>query len=149
RLGQTPFAGDERIVAEVPPGVIGELLRPAVDLPSSEDLEGVMIHQEDAAWCSTLGIGERRDIDALRAAMDGVGARVAGTLGDLAWLDHLHDLRVSGIGLGIEDVDARGAQPRHDEIAALSMRMRSVRTETGRACVPAEMMELVAGVGHR
>ena len=38
---------------------------------------------------------------------------------------------------------------RHDEIAPLDMRMRRVRAEAGRAGVPAEMMQLVAGVGHR
>src|SRR5882672_12198634 len=35
-IGRAPFARHHRVVAEVPPAVITELLRPAVDLPSSE-----------------------------------------------------------------------------------------------------------------
>ena len=149
RVGRAPFAGDHRVVAEMPPGVIGELLRPAVDLPAAERLEGLVVHEKNAAGRLALGVAERRDVDALRAAMDRVRARVAGLFGDLLRLDHLDDLRVPRIGLGVEDVDARRAQPRHDQIAPLDMRMRRVRAEAGRAGVPAEMMQLVAGVRHR
>ena len=81
--------------------------------------------------------------------MDRVRARVAGLLGDLLRLDHLDDLRVARVGLGVEDVDARGAQARHDEVAPLDVRMRRVRAEARRAGVPAEMVQLVAGIRHR
>src|SRR5688572_21959537 len=46
---RAPFAGDERIMAEMPPCVIGELLRPAIDLPLAANIEGFVIHQENAA----------------------------------------------------------------------------------------------------
>src|SRR6202035_4422840 len=33
RVGRAPFAGDQSVVAEVPPGVISEILRSAIYLP--------------------------------------------------------------------------------------------------------------------
>ena len=52
------------------------------------------------------------------------------------------------VGLGVDDVDARGAEPRHDQVAPLDVRMRRVRAEHRGAGVPAEVVELVPGVGH-
>src|SRR3954453_11833844 len=46
---QSPLARHHGVVAEVPPAVIGELLRSAVDLPASERLEVLGIYDEDAA----------------------------------------------------------------------------------------------------
>ena len=62
------------------------------------------------------------DVDAVRSAMNGVRPRVAGALGDHLGLDDLDSFGLRGIGLGVEDVDARGAQARHDEVASLDMR---------------------------
>ncbi len=126
RVGRAPFAGHHGVVAEMPPDVIGELLRPAIDLPAAERLEALVIHHEDAARRLAVRVAERRDVDAARPAMDGVRARVAGLLGDLLRLDHLDDLRLARVGLGVEDVDARGAQARHDQVAPLDVRMRRV-----------------------
>ena len=148
-VGRAPFAGHHGVVAEMPPGVIGELLRPAIDLPAAERLEALVIHDEDAARRLAVLVAERRHIDAARPAMDGVRARIAGLLGDLLRLDHLDDLRVARIGLGVEDVDARGAQARNHQIAPLHVRMRHLRAQARRAGVPAEMVELVAGIGRR
>ena len=52
------------------------------------------------------------------------------------------------VGLGVDDVDARGAEAGHDQVAPLDMRVRRVRAEHRGAGVPAEVMQLVAGVGH-
>ncbi len=147
-VGRAPFAGDHHVMAEMPPEIISQLLRSAVDLPAAQHLEGLVVHQEDAARPVARGIAERADIDALRPAMDGVDARVAGLLGDLLGLDHPHDLGRARIGLGVDDVQARGAQARHHQIAALDMGMGRVRAQAGAAGVPAEMMQLVAGVRH-
>ncbi len=46
-VGRAPLAGDQRIVAEVPPGIIGEILRPAIHLPLPEHVEALVIHQEE------------------------------------------------------------------------------------------------------
>ena len=107
-----------------------------------------MIDHEDAARRFAVLIAERDDIDAAGTAMDGVGPRVAGLLGNLFGLDHLHDLRLARIGLGVENVNARGAQARHHQIAPFDMRMRRIRTQTGGAGIPAEMVQLVAHARH-
>ena len=78
RVGRAPFARDQRVVAEVPPRVIGEVLRPAIDLPVAAHVEGLVVHQEDAARRLAFAIAERRDVDALRAAMHRVRPRIAG-----------------------------------------------------------------------
>src|SRR5439155_9559544 len=93
-IRRAPFAGDQRIVAEVPPGVIGEVLRPALHLPLAAYLEALVIHQEDAARTFAVPVAERRDIDAFGTAMHRVRPGVAGELGDLAGLDYLDELRV-------------------------------------------------------
>ena len=149
RVGRAPFAGHHGVVAEVPPGVVAELLRAAIDLPAAERLEALVVHHEDAARRLAVLVAQRRDIDAAGPAVHGVRARVAGLVGDLVRLDGFDELGRARIGLGVEDVDARGAQARHHQIAPLDMRMRRVRAEARRAGVPAEVMEFVAGVGHR
>ena len=128
-IGRAPLARHHGVVPEMPPGVIGEVLRAAIHLPLAQHVEGLVVHQEHAARSLALAVAERRDIDAFRSAVHGVRARVSGPLGHVARLDHLDDGGTSGVGLGVEDVDARGPQARHDEIAPLDMRMRRVGAE--------------------
>src|SRR5262249_60085977 len=89
RVRRAPFARHHGVVAEMPPAVIGELLRPALDLPAAERLERLVIHHEDAARRLPLGVAERRDVDAARTAMGRVragGGRLLGDLRRLRWL---------------------------------------------------------------
>src|SRR5207249_10217507 len=125
-----------RVVAEMPPGIIAELLRSAVDLPAAERLETLLIHDADAAGRLAIFVAQRSDIDPTRPAVDRVRAGIAGLVGKLCRLDHLDDLGRARIWFGIENVDARGAQAWHDEIAALHMRMRRGRTQARPASVP-------------
>ena len=80
--------------------------------------------------------------------MNRVRRCVSGPRDELFRLDHLHDFRLAGIRLGIEDMDARRADARHDQVTALHVGMRSVRAEAGAARVPAEMMQLIVAVRH-
>src|ERR1051325_2765753 len=48
-VGRAPLEDQQRVVAEVPPEVVGELLRPAVDLPAAADVEALADEDEDAA----------------------------------------------------------------------------------------------------
>src|SRR5437667_9417018 len=73
-IGRPPLAGDERVLAQMPPAIVRELLRAPVQLPPAKDLEAFMIDEEDSARRLALAIGKRHDIDALRPAMDGVRA---------------------------------------------------------------------------
>src|SRR5205823_7036276 len=96
RVGRAPFAGDQRVVAEMPPGIISEMLRPAIHLPLPEYLEGLVIHQEDAARSLAFAVTEGSDINAVRSTMHGMRARITRLVGNLVRLDHLDDLRVFG-----------------------------------------------------
>src|SRR6059058_1503224 len=44
RIWRAPLAGDHCVVAEMPPYIVTELLRPAIDLPAAERLETLLIH---------------------------------------------------------------------------------------------------------
>src|SRR3984893_15338292 len=104
---RAPFAGDECIVAEVPPRIIGELLWAAVDLPAPEDVKAFVIHQEDAAGRLAFRVAEGRNINSIRTAIDRVWPRITGLLRDLFRFDHPDDCWSRRVGLGIEDVNAR------------------------------------------
>ena len=71
-IRRAPLAGDERIMAKMPPDVIGKLLWPAIHFPLAAHLEGLVIHQKNAAWRLALGIAKCCDIDPFRPAMDGM-----------------------------------------------------------------------------
>ena len=45
----------QRVVAEVPPEVVGQILRPAVGLPGAFDVERLVVEHEDAAGPSPFG----------------------------------------------------------------------------------------------
>jgi hypothetical protein len=106
RVRRAPLTGHHGIEAEMPPGIVAELLRPTIDLPASERLEAFLVHHEDAAGRLAILVAERGDVDAAGSAMDGVRSRVAGLFRDLLGLDHLHDSGRARIGLGVQDVDA-------------------------------------------
>ena len=109
---RAPLAGDQRVVAEVPPEVVGEVLRPRSisQRPSTSKVSWSSMKMPPGAIA--VGRAERADVDAVRAAVDGVRPAVAGPLRQLLRLDGLDDLGLRGIGLGVDDVDARGAQAR-------------------------------------
>ena len=136
-------------MAEMPPDIVGEVLRTAVHLPLAAHVERLVVHEEDAARPFAFAVAERGDVNAFGTAVYGVRPGIAGPLCHSLGLDHLHDLRVLGIGFGIEDMDARRSQPGHHEVAALSMGVWRVRAETRRAGVPAEVVQLVTCIGHR
>src|SRR5579872_2157557 len=77
-----------------------------------------------------------------------MGPAVSSAQGESLRLNDLDDLRLARIGLGIHDMDARGANAGDDEITPLRVRMRSEGTQAGAARVPAKVMQFVAGVGH-
>src|SRR6202022_1023369 len=62
-VGGAPLARYHRVVPEMPPGVIAELLRPTIDLPSAKRFEAFVVHYENPAGGPPLGISERRHID--------------------------------------------------------------------------------------
>ncbi|MNR41952.1 hypothetical protein D3C85_1604130 [compost metagenome] len=80
--------------------------------------------------------------------MRGVQPRVVRPFGDFLGLDHTDDLRSAGVRLGVDDVEPRGSQTGHDQIATLDMRMWRIGTKARRAGIPAEMVQLIADIRH-
>ena len=145
---RAPLARHGRVVAEVPAQVVPEMLGPAVDLPPAADVEGLVVHQEHAARTLALGVAQRAHVDPLGPAVHGVRARVAGPLRHLRRLDHLDELGLLRVRLGVQDVDPRGTNTRHDQVAPLQVRVGRVRAEGGAARVPAEVVQLVTRGRH-
>ena len=147
-VGCAPGAGHHRVEPEMPPHVVGQFLRSAIELPASTNLERLRIEQERAARPVAVGRAERAEKNPVRPAVHGVRRRVARAPGNGLRLDDLHDARPSGIGLRVENVNARRVDARHDQIAPFHVRMRRVGAQAGTARVPAEVVELVPRVRH-
>ena len=105
-VGCAPGAADHRVEPEVPPDVVRQFLRSAIELPSSTNLERLRIEQERAARTVAVGRAERADENPVRPAVHGVWRRVTRAPGDGLRLDDLHDSRLSGIGLRVKNVNA-------------------------------------------
>src|SRR5262245_13850810 len=148
RVGSPPFAGDHRVVAEMPPEIIGQVLWSPVYLPLSKHIERFTIEQEDASWPTSFRRPQSADIDAFRPTMNGMGPGVAGAFHDLFRLDDFDDFGFAWIRFGIDDMNARRAQSGDNQVTPLDVRMRSVWTKRRAACVPAEVVQLIAGFGH-
>src|SRR5829696_7195784 len=106
-LRRAPLARDHRVVTEMPPEVIRQVLRSAIALPATLNLERLWIEHEDAAGAVAVSVAERVDVDAVGPAVHGVRTAVTGLPDDLLGLDHLHEGRLPRIGCGVEDVDPR------------------------------------------
>jgi len=144
-----PLAGHRDVLGDVPPQVVGQILRTAVDLPPAEHLERLVVQQRDTAGpLLAVRAAEAGQVDALRSTVEGVRPGVAGPLGQLLGLQHLDHRRLARVLFGVQDHDPGRAQPGHHQVAALGVRVRRVRTERGRAHVPAEVVQLVARVRH-
>src|SRR5688572_26054460 len=61
-----PLAGDQRVVAEVPPEVVVQILLATLDLPAAQHVEGVVIEDEDAPGALAVRRAEGADVDAVR-----------------------------------------------------------------------------------
>src|SRR5215510_360473 len=144
RVRRAPLARHHRVVAEMPPHIVSEPLRTPLNFPAAEHLEGLVIDEKHPAGAVSRGVAERRDVNAVRPAMHRMGPAVARRLDELFRLDDLLEFWIARVRLGVDDVDARGAKARHDQIAPLDMRVWRVRAKAGAAGVPAEMVQLVA-----
>src|SRR5215207_10295498 len=77
---QAPLAADHGVVGQVPPEIVGKLLRAAIYLPAPQGLKGLVIHDEDTPRPVPVGGAQGADVDAVGAAVEGVGAAVARAL---------------------------------------------------------------------
>src|SRR5450631_494684 len=73
-----PFAGNQRVMSEMPPEIISQFLGTAIDFPTAQNVEVEMIKNENPARTVSVGSPQSADVDTLRPAMDRVRTRVAG-----------------------------------------------------------------------
>src|SRR5262245_21969332 len=144
----SPFAGDGGVETQVPPEIIRKFLRTTIQFPLSEHIEALLIHYENSSRAAAIRSSQRADKDSVGTTMNRMRGRVSRARSQRLRLNHLYDLRVSRIRLGVDDMDTRRMDARHDQVTSLHMRMRSVRAQARAACVPAEMMQFVACVRH-
>src|SRR4029077_13280186 len=82
-VGRAPFAADPDVVTDVPPEVVGEKLRAAVDLPLAEHVETFVIEQEDSAGAAAVRAAHRAHVYRVGATMERMRTPVAGARRDL------------------------------------------------------------------
>jgi len=145
---RTPLAGYSNVIPEVPRKIVTELLRPALDLPSAERFEVVVIECKDSTGCVSIRCTESAQVDAIGTAMDSMWAAISSALVYGLRLNYFHNLWFCRIGFRVEHMDSGRAKARNDQIAALNMRMGRIRTKSRAACIPAEMVQLVSCIGH-
>src|SRR5579863_548292 len=149
---QPPLARHHIVARQVPPEIVVQLLRSAVDLPTAEDLERFAVYDKNTGRtvrAILAAAAKRADVNPFWPTVDSVGPRIASLFEDFLGLDDLMDLRLGGMGLGIDHIKARRTDARNDQIAPLEEGVPGKRRQGRRAGVPAEMVEFVALVGHR
>src|SRR5580704_12396052 len=128
---RAPLASDGDVMAQMPGKVVAEILRTAIDLPSTERLEVVVIQGEDSAGTIAARRAQSAQVDAVGPAVNRVRAAVTSPLLHVLWLDHFYNLRLLGIVLGVDHMDARRAKTGNNQIPTFDVRMRSVGTQRG------------------
>src|SRR5258708_29280092 len=86
---RAPFGGNHRVVPQVPPEVVCQLLWATILFPLALQLERVRVHQENATGAVSASRPERTSIDEVCHAMNSVGRGVSGLLAELFGFDYL------------------------------------------------------------
>src|SRR5215510_8721337 len=120
----------------------------AVDFPLTEHFKRLAIEHEDAARAVAVGISERANVNRFRTAVNRVWARIIRARENFLRLDDFDDLWFPRVGLRIDDVNPRGADPRHNQVTSFDVRMRRVRAQCRTARIPSEMMQLITKLWH-
>ena len=136
---------DERVLSQMPPKSYDRNCSPR-SFSQRPDLERLGIEREDAAWTVTVGRAER-----VHGTPSGPQCTVCGAAYPVFSCTSAPSITLTSIGfrwigLGVENVNARRAGARHDEVAAIDVRVRAVGTEARAARIPPEVVQLVVGV---
>src|SRR5580698_678133 len=132
----------------MPRKVVAEVLWAAIDFPSPQGLESVVIESKNPSRPIATRRSQRAEINSIRPAVNRMRTAIAGPLGQDLRLNHLGNRWLFRIRLGVEHVNARGAQPRNNQIAPLDMRVGSIRTQCRTASIPAKVMQFISSVWH-
>src|ERR1700730_7001345 len=69
----SPFAGDQRVMSEMPPEIVSQFLGSAIEFPSAQNVEVEVIENENSAWTAAVWRAKGADVNALRTTMNRVG----------------------------------------------------------------------------
>src|ERR1700724_994692 len=105
----------------MPPEIVGQFLWTAIDFPPTEHIEALVVEQENPARPVAVGSAECTYINRVWPAMNRMRTTVASLRRDLLGFDDAHDARIARVRFGVDDVDPRGAQARHDQVAPLDV----------------------------
>src|SRR5829696_6108643 len=137
-----PLARDHDVVAGLVPEVVVVAHASRALLPATGYVE-VLVEQEEASGAVALAVAYHRDHDCVRQTVHGVRGGEVCFLDNLLGLYHLVHLGCSLV-LGINNVDtARAFTRNHKKAPRLALIIVA-----GAADVPAEVVQLVADVGH-
>ena len=67
-----PFTGDQCVMSEVPPEVVGQFLGSAIDFPASQNVKIEVIENENPTRTAAVRRAKGADVNAFRTAMDSV-----------------------------------------------------------------------------
>src|SRR5580658_7765461 len=77
---RAPLAGDRDVIAQVPREIVAKVLRTAIDLPSTDRLEVVMIQGKNSTGAIAAGRPKGAQVDAVGPAVNRVRTAVTGPL---------------------------------------------------------------------
>src|SRR6185369_16476219 len=97
---RSPFAGDHRVVSQMPPEIVSKFLRATIQFPLSEKVEDLVIYQEKSTGTITVRRAQRAEQNSIGAAMNRVRRCISCTRSQRLWFDDFHDFRLARIGLG-------------------------------------------------
>src|SRR5215207_1024185 len=137
-----PLARDHDVVAGLVPEIVVVADASRALLPATGYVE-ILVEQEKASGTVALAVADHRDHDCVRQTVHGVRGGEVCLLDNLLGLYHLVHLGCSLV-LGINNVDtARAFTRNHKKAPRLALIIMA-----GAAGVPAEVVQLVADVGH-
>src|SRR6266699_1660443 len=140
---RAPLATQQGVETQMPPEIVMKKLRSTVHFPLAQNVERFAIEHENAARAVTIGRSECANINAFRATVNRVRTRIISARKDFFRFDHFDYLRLSRIRLGVDNVNARRAEPRYNQIAAFDVRMRRIRAKGRAARIPTEVVQLI------
>src|SRR5262245_44931594 len=90
-LGCAPFAGDHGVETQMPPEVIGEVLRSSREFPLSPNFKCFGVHDENSARSIAVSRAESIEIDTIRSAVGSVWPAIPGAACNRFGVDDFHD----------------------------------------------------------
>src|SRR5215813_5805974 len=100
----------------MPPEIVLKKLWAPIHLPLTQNVERFAVEHENAARPVAIRGAQRAHVNGFRSTVNRVRTGIVGARKYFLRLDHLHDLRFSRIGFGVNDVNTRGADPWHNEV---------------------------------